>query len=270
MIKFSFPHFYYDNLSSISLRSSASSDSSGYNVLTGERHKGYKTNSISDIALGVEFFFDEVVEYDHCIVSRLDKLQDMPTLNYIRTQYYNSGISGYANDIVDFAPVQYYDSHNQDTILIKDDKTLNTSDRYMFQAVFTSTATRVFSISKIQIGSFFNFDENPKNFDLKLESNSSRFKTDGNAEHQVQFDLPSRTWTATFEAVTDAKLATFKRRVNQQLYDNQKAYCYLYDSSGRDELLGASLAHVSIESFQYTKIQSNYNLVNLTMREVIG
>lgn len=270
MIKFSFPHLYYDNLTSVIDYYGATGETSVHNTLTGERYKGYQDQGSQFVFY--ELQFNTVIEYDHWIFSRADLIEPASTESWtdIKLSYFIDGVGWFQKDELTM-PFNYADSYNQDIIFIKPDPTLHTSNKYRPLIDWRpDTSSKNYNVSNFQISKFFEFDENPKNFDLKLESNSSRFKTDGNAEHQVQFDLPSRTWTATFEAVTDAKLATFKRRVNQQLYDNQKAYCYLYDSSGRDELLGASLAHVSIESFQYTKIQSNYNLVNLTMREVIG
>lgn len=270
-MKFSFPNFYYSNLSDITNFVTGDHPTDAHNVLRGERYKGYSTSGTFRYRY-IDFEFDSTIQYDHCIISRADILEDYATLSYIRTMYL-VGASPYA-DVTMSAPLTYSDLYNQDVILIKPDKTVNTSNKYRFIADYTATATREINFSKVQFSEFFEFDYNPSEWSYTTKSNQMRFNTDLATEISVEIDYPRRVFSGTWEAISDVQLDTFKTRVQQQMTDNQYAYCYLYDDSGRDELLGSALCHVKITDFKYTKDSKNdgtpYNIVQVEMEEVRG
>lgn len=274
MLKFSFPHLYYDNSVSVTPNLTEDDPTSTENILRGEAYKGYKRDS-SFRFIYYDFNFGTTVEYDHVIVKRADLLEAVPTLSYIRTIWL-TGAGGYGGvDITTSTPFSYADLYNQDVIMIKPDPTANTSTYgYRFIADWLVTSSKVFSLSKVQISTFFEFDYNPSEWGYTTKSNQVKFNTDLQTEISVEIDYPKRVFSGTWEAISDAQLATFKTRVQQQMADNQYAYCYLYDDSGRNELMGSGLTYVKITKFDYIKDSKKdgtpYNIINLEMEEVRG
>lgn len=268
MLKFSFPHLFYDNLTSITTDGASSTVISGNlaNTTSGELYKGVQTNKNS-ISIFHRYTFNSIVEYDHFIVSRADLITSV-NLSSIRTMY--NIPAGFVSDVQINAPLAFHDLRNRDLIAIKPDPTINTSDIYIFITVWSDTIARNLSYSKFILGKFFDFGDNPSDWQYQTQDKISYFESDVKTELITEIDTPRRVFTSIFRGVTDAKLAEFKTYFNQQSKDNFKPYCYLYDSSGRDELLGASLQYVKFLKFDYKKIIANYNEVELQMIEVVG
>ena len=268
MLKFSFPNLFIDNLSLVNNYYIADSNTNISNIFRGEKYKGYLRSSGTYQFIYNDFIFNTNVDYDHYIIGRADLLEAQGNLNSVYTMSYSGAV--WDVDIRVYSPFSYSDIYNKDILGLKTSPLSYINNRVRLVFLYNSSASRTYAISKFYLGTFFEFDYNPSKWSYRTESNQLKFITDANTQLTTEIDYPKRTWTGHWENVTDVQLATFKSRVQQQLTDNQYAYCYLYDSSGRKELLGADLAHVRIEEFKYKKIQSNYNEIECKFVEVRG
>lgn len=237
------------------------------NTLCGERWQMYQSSaSVNSIEYNFALGSGITAAPDHCIVARLD-------LDLALATPFNVDISGSATSAFG-SPVTSTNGSITTASLIgprSDDYICTfTLDAKQFWKVeiYPDSGTIAHVFSKMYLGTFFDFAEEPDYEIVKVPARESKFYSSSGGVFFARLDEPMYRVTFEWRRIADDKVKEFYANVVR--YKHRHGY-FLYTRSNHNPLDGKQLIHsrlIEVSTFGGQKADSN--TVIATFEEMLG
>lgn len=202
---------------------------------------------------------------DHIIIARADKLQSgLMTQLDIKRSADNSTFTTEQTD-ASFSTATLYGPNGHDYIL-----DFTQSSAYEFWRVdFTSASGATFPVSKVFLGSWFDFGQEPDGFSIeRVPAKEAVWYASSGALYTARLELPVYRFSFTWEHVSDAVVSNFQRDIAKI---SHKATYFLYTRTQHELLGNQRLVNVRLVNWSVTTGEKiNWQNLTANFEEVLG
>lgn len=202
---------------------------------------------------------------DHIIIARADKLQSgLVTQLDVKRSTDNSTFTTEQTD-ASFSTATLYGPNAYDYV-----KDFTLSSAYEFWRVdFTSGAGSVFPMSKIFLGAWFDFGQEPDDFSIqRVPAKEATWMSSSGAAYSTRLELPIYRFSFSWAHVADSVVNSFQNEIARIAH---RATFFLYTRAQHEVLGNQRLVNVRLVDWSVSNNEKiNWNTLTATFEEILG